>query len=108
MKIERVGVVGCGLMGSGIAQVCAQSGYITRVSEVNEALLNRGLGAIRSGLEKVVEKGKMPAKAKTPIRKVMKVMGILADRAPIFHMSLVCTAWITEPAPKKSMALKQA
>jgi len=79
MKIERVGVVGCGLMGSGIAQVCAQSGYTTRVSEVNEALLNRGLGSLRSGLEKVVEKGKMPASEKDAILSRLKGTTKLED-----------------------------
>lgn len=59
MKINRVGVVGCGLMGSGIAQVCAQAGYETVVSEVSSDLLNKGLGSIKSILEKNVAKGKI-------------------------------------------------
>ena len=48
MEIKRVGVVGCGLMGSGITQVCAQSGYQVVVSEVNDELLNKGLASISS------------------------------------------------------------
>jgi 3-hydroxybutyryl-CoA dehydrogenase len=59
MKIKRVGVVGCGLMGSGIAQVCAQSGYQVVVSEVNYNLLSKGLVSISSFLTKSVEKGKI-------------------------------------------------
>ena len=59
MEIKKVGVVGCGLMGSGIAQVCAQAGYPTVVSEINDALLNKGLDSIKSNLEKTVAKGKM-------------------------------------------------
>ena len=59
MKIEKVGVVGCGLMGAGIAQSCAQSGYQVVVSEINEDLLNKGLGAIKKTLAKSVEKGKL-------------------------------------------------
>ncbi len=58
MLIEKVGVVGCGLMGSGIAQVCAQAGYETIVREVDEALVDKGLGRIRSFLAKAVERGK--------------------------------------------------
>ncbi len=50
MDIKRVGVVGCGLMGSGIAQVCAQSGYDVVVSEINQALLDKGLSAIKFAL----------------------------------------------------------
>lgn len=59
MKIEKVGVVGCGLMGGGISQVCAQSGYQVIVSEVNEDLLNKGLSAIKAQLARAVEKGKI-------------------------------------------------
>ncbi len=58
MSIEKVGVVGCGLMGSGIAQVCAQAGYETVVREVNEELVEKGLDRIRSFLAKAVERGK--------------------------------------------------
>ncbi|MDD5094018.1 MAG: 3-hydroxybutyryl-CoA dehydrogenase [Dehalococcoidia bacterium] len=57
--MKKVGVVGCGLMGSGIAQVCAQSGYQTIVSEINNELLQKGLGSIKGILLKNVEKGKM-------------------------------------------------
>ncbi len=60
-EIRKVGVVGCGLMGRGIAQVCAAAGYETVVREVNEELLDRGLGAIRKGLDRLVEKGKLDA-----------------------------------------------
>jgi len=56
MEIKKVGVVGCGLMGAGIAQVCAQSGYQVIVSEVNEELLNKGLASINRVLTRSVEK----------------------------------------------------
>ena len=59
MEIRKVGVVGCGAMGSGIAQVCAQSGYQVVVSEVKDELLNKGLASINSFLTKSVEKGKV-------------------------------------------------
>lgn len=61
MEIKKVGVVGCGLMGGGIAQVCAQSGYNVVVSEVNDALLNKGLASISSRLARDVEKGRLSA-----------------------------------------------
>ena len=57
--MKQVGVVGCGLMGSGIAQVCAEAGYPVIVREVSEELLRKGLGRIRSFLEKGVQKGKL-------------------------------------------------
>jgi 3-hydroxybutyryl-CoA dehydrogenase len=59
MEIKKVGVVGCGLMGSGIAQVCAQSGNDVLVSEANEELLNKGLALIDSFLSGSVERGKI-------------------------------------------------
>jgi 3-hydroxybutyryl-CoA dehydrogenase len=59
MQIKTVGVLGCGLMGSGIAQVCAASGYKTIVREVNDQFLDRGLGRIRKFLDDGVAKGKV-------------------------------------------------
>ena len=57
--VDCVGVVGCGLMGSGIAQVVAQAGYRTIVREVNDELLSAGLGRIRASVAKAVERGKL-------------------------------------------------
>ncbi len=59
MNIEKVGVIGSGLMGAGIAQVAAQAGYKTVVLELNEELLEKGLGRISGFLDKGVEKKKM-------------------------------------------------
>ena len=61
MNIETVGVLGCGLMGSGIAQVSAAAGYKTVVREVNQGLLDKGLGRIRKFLDDGVAKGKVTA-----------------------------------------------
>jgi 3-hydroxybutyryl-CoA dehydrogenase len=61
MAIHKVGVVGCGLMGSGIAQVSAQAGFPTVVREVSPNALEKGLGAIRRFLDGGVEKGKLTA-----------------------------------------------
>jgi len=59
MEIKRVGIVGCGTMGAGITQVCAQSGYQVTVSEINDDLLAKGLASISSRLAKRVDKGKL-------------------------------------------------
>ena len=64
MAIQRVGVIGCGLMGSGIVQVTAQAGFDTVVIEASDELLKRGLGRVRQTLDGLVEKGKLEAKAK--------------------------------------------
>jgi 3-hydroxybutyryl-CoA dehydrogenase len=64
MAIRSVGVLGCGLMGSGIAQVCAAAGYKTVVREVDDILLNKGLGRVKKFLEDGVAKGKVTADAR--------------------------------------------
>jgi 3-hydroxybutyryl-CoA dehydrogenase len=61
MKINRVGVLGGGLMGSGIAEVCAKSGYETVVREVSDELAAKGVGRIESSLAKAVDRGKLAA-----------------------------------------------
>jgi len=59
MAIKSVGVVGCGLMGHGIAQVAAQAGYDVVVREVSQEKLDSGLGKIQKQLGRAVEKGRM-------------------------------------------------
>ncbi len=63
MAIRTVGVLGCGLMGSGIAQVSAGAGYRTIVREVNDTALQAGLGRIRKFLSDGVAKGKVTDEA---------------------------------------------
>jgi 3-hydroxybutyryl-CoA dehydrogenase len=62
--IKKVGVIGCGLMGSGIAQVSAQAGFPTTVVEANQELLDRGLGGIKRTLEALVARAKLEERAK--------------------------------------------
>lgn len=59
MAIRNVGVVGAGLMGGGIAQTCAQSGYVTVVREINQELLDKGLARIYSAWDMMASKGKL-------------------------------------------------
>jgi 3-hydroxybutyryl-CoA dehydrogenase len=64
MDIKTVGVLGCGLMGSGIAQVSAQAGYRTIVREVEQPFLDKGLGRINKFLNDGVEKGKVTSETR--------------------------------------------
>ncbi len=66
-EIKRVGVLGCGLMGSGIAQVAAAAGYETLVREVSDEVVQRGIGGIGKQLGKSVEKGKLSAEDRDAI-----------------------------------------
>ena len=67
MKITKVGVAGCGQMGAGIAQVCAEAGYPVLVREVSDEVLKKGLGRIESFLARAVEKGKLTAERKQEV-----------------------------------------
>ena len=69
MAIQKVGVVGCGLMGSGIAQVCAQAGFPTVVREVSAELVEKGLKGIEKNLARLVEKGAITEDGKDEIRR---------------------------------------
>jgi 3-hydroxybutyryl-CoA dehydrogenase len=64
MDIQRVGVVGCGLMGAGIAQVAAERGFEVIVKEVDQAALDKGLARIHGAWDRAEAKGKLTAEAK--------------------------------------------
>src|SRR5215467_14566724 len=68
MEIRKVGVLGCGLMGAGIAQVAATAGYQTVVKEVSEEFLNKGFSGIEKSLAKFAEKGTITSEQQTAIR----------------------------------------
>jgi 3-hydroxybutyryl-CoA dehydrogenase len=68
MAIQKVGVVGCGLMGSGIAQVSAQAGFPTVVREVSSELVEKGLKGIEKNLARLVEKGTVSESVKSEVK----------------------------------------
>lgn len=68
MEIRKVGVLGCGLMGSGIAQVAATAGFDTVVKEVSEDLIAKGFGGIEKSLAKFAEKGTITSDQQKDIR----------------------------------------
>jgi 3-hydroxybutyryl-CoA dehydrogenase len=68
MAIEKVGVVGCGLMGSGIAQVAANAGFQVTVREVSPQLVEKGLQSIDKNLQRLVDKGTLPQAERDKVR----------------------------------------
>jgi 3-hydroxybutyryl-CoA dehydrogenase len=82
MKIDRVGVVGCGQMGHGIVQVTAQAGYDVVVREVSAQALERGLGNIEKQLARSVEKGRLEQRTADAVQ--ARIAGTLdySDLAP--------------------------
>ena len=98
MAIRNVGVLGCGLMGSGIAQVSAQAGFPTVVVEASQELLDRGLGGLRRGLDALVAKAKLDERSRDEIMgRIKGVVGLEAFR----ECDLVIEA-ITENQPLKN------
>jgi 3-hydroxybutyryl-CoA dehydrogenase len=68
MAIQKVGVVGCGLMGSGIAQVAAHAGFAVTVREVSQQVIEKGLQSIEKNLGRLVEKGTLSAADRDQVR----------------------------------------
>jgi 3-hydroxybutyryl-CoA dehydrogenase len=97
MGIEKIGVVGCGLMGHGIAQICAQAGCDVVVREVDQAALDNGLGKIEKQLGRAVEKGKLEQPDADAIRGRIHAT---TDYADLADCDLVIEA-ITEELAKK-------
>ncbi len=81
MKIKKVGVLGCGLMGSGIAEVAARGGYETVVREVTEELLDKGQARIRKSLDRAVKRGRLEAEESARIQGRISGAVDLADLA---------------------------
>ena len=83
MEIKKVGVVGCGYMGGGIAQVAAQVGYDIVVTDANEQLVKKGLSVVEANLNRSVERGRMTQQDKNAIMGRIKGstdMKVFSDR----------------------------
>ena len=81
MEIKKVGVLGCGLMGSGIAQVAASAGFETIVKEVSDDLINKGFAGIEKSLAKFAEKGTITSDQQREIRGRLSGTTSFADLA---------------------------
>ena len=81
MKIQEIGVVGCGLMGSGIAQVAADAGFRVVVREVDDERLEKGMDAIRHFLTKGIERGKLTEERRDEILSRIRPTTELRDLA---------------------------
>jgi len=97
-SINKVGVLGCGLMGSGIAQISAQAGFETVVVEVEQKFLDKGMSGIDKSLGKFVEKGKMSASDKDSCMSRLKASTSLKDLA---ECDIVVEAITENPQIKK-------
>jgi len=101
--IQRVGVLGCGLMGSGIAQVAASAGYDTIVRDVSKEFLDRGRAGIEKSLAKFVEKGKLQAADRDATLKRLTFTTTVAD----LKQSDIVIEAITEDLALKNALFKE-
>jgi 3-hydroxybutyryl-CoA dehydrogenase len=81
MTIRKVGVLGAGLMGAGIAEICAKAGYETRIREVTEDLAAKGIRRLESSLEKAVEKKKLTPEDRDAAKGRLRATTKLEDMA---------------------------
>ena len=93
MEIRTVGVLGCGLMGSGIAQVVAAAGFPVVVLEANQELCDRGMANIAKRLGRMVEKGEMTAVAKAAIEGCLRAT---TDKSQLADCDLIIEAIIED------------
>ncbi len=103
MEIKKVGVLGCGLMGSGIAQVAASAGCTVVVREISQELLDRGFKGIDRSLGKFVEKGKMDVAEKDAI--MSRLTGTTTDE-PLADCDLIIEVIVENLAVKRETFAK--
>lgn len=99
MEIKKVGVLGCGLMGSGIAQVCATAGFDVTVLEVEQKFLDKGFAGIEKSLAKFAEKGTLKEKPEA-VRARLKGT---TNKHDLAHCDIVIEAIIENVGDKKQM-----
>jgi 3-hydroxybutyryl-CoA dehydrogenase len=99
MQIKRVGVLGCGLMGSGIAQVSATAGYDVTVLEAEQRFLDKGFAGIEKSLAKFAEKGTIKEPAETVRGRIKGT----TDRSSLADCDIIIEAIIENVDEKKKM-----
>jgi 3-hydroxybutyryl-CoA dehydrogenase len=100
MKITKIGVIGAGIMGSGIAQVCAQAGYEVIIRDIEERFVEKGLQAIRGSLDRMVEKEKLSREEAEAVMGRIKGTIKLED---IAQSELIIEAVIEKKEPKRAL-----
>ncbi len=99
MTIKKVGVVGLGLMGAGIAQTIAAAGFHVSVLEVEQQLLDKGFASIRKSLEKLAEKGKL----KDSVDQIYARLTGTVETSDLAECDLVIEAIVEEVAAKQKL-----
>jgi 3-hydroxybutyryl-CoA dehydrogenase len=98
--VRKVGVVGCGLMGSGIVEICAKAGMDVVFVEANEQLVARGRAAIERSIAKAVERGKLESSARD---EALNGITGTTDYRDLADADLVIEAVVEDPAAKRDV-----
>lgn len=101
MEVKKIAVIGAGLMGSGIAQVAAQSGFEVNMMDVETRFLDKGISTIEKNLKRLTEKGKMEASKAESVRARIKATLSLAEA--VGDVDVVIEAVIENMELKKSL-----
>ncbi len=104
MEISKIAVIGAGLMGAGIAQVCAQSGYQVNLNDIKDEFLDKGMSGINKNLDKMVGKGKLDAGEAEKIKSRIKTTTSLDEAAQ--DVDVVIEAVIEKMDLKKDVYTK--
>lgn len=100
MNVERVGVVGCGLMGAGITEVCARSGVDVIVRDVSDEVLAKGRGRITSSFDRAVKSGKLTAEERD---RALQRITYTTDLAALADRQMVIEAAVENEAIKQQL-----
>jgi 3-hydroxybutyryl-CoA dehydrogenase len=103
MTIQSIGVIGAGIMGNGIAQVCATHGLEVTMIDINHAALERGMDTIKRSLERMVKKGTLP---QDTLAQAMKRIAVSTDYQKLVNLDLVIEA-ATENQSLKEKILQE-
>ena len=101
MEVKKIAVIGAGLMGSGIAQVAAQSGYEVNLNDIKQEFIDRGMGIIEKNLNRMTEKGKIDAGTAEAIRG--RVTPVLSLQEAVKDVDVVIEAVIEKIDLKKEV-----
>jgi len=83
MTIKKVGIIGAGTMGNGIAQTCAMSGFATVMLDINEAAIQKGLATITNSLDRLIKKEKVSEEQKATALSLIKTTSDMADMSGV-------------------------
>ena len=100
MEIKQVGVLGCGLMGSGIAQVAAMAGFDVTVLEVEQKFIDKGFAGIEKSLAKFAERPNMPCGRRKMISRKTTKIAVFCNWYGNTSVDICCTMPIRRPPQK--------